>query len=101
MPVEGDRLLMWQRVFPEQAPLQSISYKKLAKLNVTGGNIRNIALTAAFLAADVSKAITMETLSQAVDIEYDKLGSQLSGPEFAALRGGMSNMKSGKSVMFK
>ena len=90
MPVEGDRLQMWQRVFPEQAPLQNISYKKLAKLNVTGGNIRNIALTAAFLAADEGKAISMEILSQAVDVEYEKLGRQLSGPEFTALRGGMS-----------
>ncbi|MGD1936553.1 MAG: ATP-binding protein [Cyanophyceae cyanobacterium] len=90
VPVEGDRLLMWQRVFPEQAPLEDVSYKKLAKLNVTGGNIRNIALTAAFLAADAGGAITMEILSEAVDIEYDKLGRQISGPEFTALGGEIS-----------
>jgi SpoVK/Ycf46/Vps4 family AAA+-type ATPase len=39
-------------VFPEQTPVAELDHRRLARLNVTGGNIRNIALYAAFLAAD-------------------------------------------------
>ena len=53
-------------------PIDDIDYAKLAKLSVAGGNIRNIALNAAFLAADDGAAIAMSHLLQAAHGEAAK-----------------------------
>ena len=44
---EGQRELIWRGIFPEAAPLDGVDYGKLARLNVPGGSIRNIALNVA------------------------------------------------------
>jgi hypothetical protein len=49
-----------------------VDYVKLAQLNVAGGNIRNIALNAAFLAADANVAVGMPHLLQAARSEAGK-----------------------------
>jgi len=41
---------IWARVFPKRTPVKGLDYGRLAALNMTGGNIKNIALNAAFLA---------------------------------------------------
>ena len=47
----------------------------LAKqFKLSGGNIRNIALASAFLAASDGKVVTMEHLRHATRREYQKLG---------------------------
>ena len=51
------RAEIWQRIFPSQTPTQELDMNKLGKLNVAGGNIRNIALNAAFLAADAGEPV--------------------------------------------
>ena len=53
-PDEAERLQIWQRTFPAEAPLASdLDLSRLAnKVKLTGGNIRNIGLAAAFIAAD-------------------------------------------------
>jgi hypothetical protein len=53
----------------------------LAQLNVAGGNIRNIALNAAFLAADAGESIQMKHLQSAAQSEYGKLGKTLTEAE--------------------
>jgi hypothetical protein len=45
------RPAIWSRIFPSQTPTRDMDLGKLSRLNLTGGNIRNIALNAAFLAA--------------------------------------------------
>ncbi len=50
-PSREDRVRIWQRAFPSQTPLNGLDYPFLSRLNLTGGNIHNIALSAAFLAA--------------------------------------------------
>ncbi|MEM8637186.1 MAG: ATP-binding protein [Cyanobacteria bacterium P01_G01_bin.54] len=85
-PTVAERQLIWQRVFPPKVPTEGLHYRRLAELNVTGANIRNIALTAAFLAADQGEPITMELMLQAARAEYNKLGRTLSSTESAALR---------------
>jgi len=50
-------------------------------LNVAGGNIRNIALGAAFLAADAGAAVTMSHVLRAARAEYAKIGRTLTGAE--------------------
>jgi hypothetical protein len=53
--------------------LVKIDIKELAKFDEAGGNIHNIALNAAFLAAETSEALTMAHLAQAARRELGKL----------------------------
>jgi hypothetical protein len=68
-------------VFPAAAPTEGLSYARLAQLNVTGGSIRNIALLAAFLAADAGTPITMKHVLEAARTEYTKLDKPLAAAE--------------------
>lgn len=72
-PDASQRERIWQRSFPAATPTQDLNYKKLAKLNVAGGNIRNIALNAAFLAAEAGESVGMPHILQAAKSEYIKL----------------------------
>ena len=72
---------IWQRIFPEQTPTEQLDIEKLARLNVTGGNIRNIALHAAFLAADADESVRMNHVLSAARSEYAKLDKPLSDSE--------------------
>ncbi|NEP18603.1 MAG: ATP-binding protein, partial [Leptolyngbya sp. SIO4C1] len=51
-PDMAQRAEIWRRIFPETTPTKGLDVEKLARLNVSGGNIRNIAVYAAFLAAE-------------------------------------------------
>jgi ATPase family protein associated with various cellular activities (AAA)/winged helix domain-containing protein len=75
------RAEIWRRIFPPQAPIEGLDVEELARLNVAGGNIRNIALSAAFLAADGGQAIGMGHLLKAARGEYAKLEKPLSEME--------------------
>ncbi|MEM8639354.1 MAG: ATP-binding protein [Cyanobacteria bacterium P01_G01_bin.54] len=86
-PDQAHRARMWQRVFPVGVPLAELDYQKLAALNVTGGNIRNIALMGAFLAAEAGTAVTMPILVQAMTVELEKLGRQMNPVEAQVLKG--------------
>ena len=55
-----EREAIWKRVFPAAAPTSKLDLKRLAQLNMTGGNIRNIALNAAFLAAEAGSQSNIE-----------------------------------------
>ena len=73
-PGAEQRKEIWQKVFPSSAPLdKGLDYDRLAKLNLTGGSILNIALNAAFLAAQESKSVTMPLLLNAARTEFKKL----------------------------
>ncbi|MDH3657582.1 MAG: ATP-binding protein [Nitrosopumilus sp.] len=76
-PDEKSREKIWKGSFPKLAPTNSVDFGKLSKLSVTGGNIRNIALNAAFLAAEDDIPINMSHLKQAAKSEYDKLEKPL------------------------
>jgi hypothetical protein len=52
------------------------------RVPVAGGNIRNIVLNAAFLAADVPGEIRMEHLIRATRREYEKIGRICADVEF-------------------
>ena len=82
-PDVAQREELWRRVFPSGAPLDNVSPRRLAQLNVAGGNIRNIALNAAFLAADSGDAIRMEHILRAAQAEYAKLEKTLTDAEVA------------------
>lgn len=80
-PDAEHRERIWRRAFPPRAPLNGVSFEHLAQLNVAGGNIRNIALNAAFLAADADVKIGMAHALKAARGEYAKLERPLSGVE--------------------
>ena len=80
-PDAAQRARIWQSVFPASTPTDNLDMYKLARLNVAGGNIRNIALHAAFLAAHSNEAVRMTHLLYAARSEYAKLEKPLSEAE--------------------
>lgn len=80
-PDAAQRAEIWRRIFPPATPTEGLDAGKLARLNVTGGNIRNIALNAAFLAADAGEPVRMKHLAQAARGEYAKLEKPLTESE--------------------
>jgi SpoVK/Ycf46/Vps4 family AAA+-type ATPase len=80
-PDAKGRAEIWQRIFPNQTPTQELDFDNLAKLSVAGGNIRNIALNAAFVAADAGEPVMMKHILQAAKSEYVKLERSLTDVE--------------------
>ena len=87
LPSEQDRRRIWERIWPKDAPLSHELDLDLvaARFQITGGNIRNVALSAAFLAARDGKVITMGHLWQAMRREYQKMGKVLLDSELETL----------------
>jgi hypothetical protein len=79
-----ERLEIWRRMFPAQTPVDGLDMTKLAKLHVSGGNIRNIALNAAFLAADANEPVRMSHLLHAARTEYRKIEKPLTDAEIGS-----------------
>jgi hypothetical protein len=80
-PDAAQRAEIWRRIFPPNTPTEGLDIDKLARLNVAGGNIRNIALNAAFLAADSGSTVRMTHLLRAARSEYAKLEKSLTEVE--------------------
>jgi ATPase family associated with various cellular activities (AAA)/Winged helix domain, variant len=80
-PDASQRAEIWRRVFPPGTPTEGLNTAKLARLSVAGGNIRNIALNAAFLAANQSEPVRMSHLLRAARREYNKLEKPLTDAE--------------------
>jgi len=75
------RAEIWQHIFPRETPTQELDVDKLAKLNMAGGNIRNIALNAAFIAAEAKEPVMMKHILQSARSEYLKLERSLTDAE--------------------
>jgi SpoVK/Ycf46/Vps4 family AAA+-type ATPase len=75
------RMQIWERIFPKGTPTDSLDFKKLSLLNASGGNIRSIALNAAFIAAEAREPVMMKHILQATQNEYVKLGRILTDRE--------------------
>ena len=67
------RAEIWRRQFPPAAPLDPVDFAALAKLQLAGGNIRAVALNAAFKAADRRCKIDHGILIEASHAEHAKL----------------------------
>ena len=80
-PDFNQRSAIWQRIFPIHTPTQGLNFEKLARLNVAGGNIRNIAINAAFLAASNQDSVEMKHILKAAQSEYSKLEKPLTDNE--------------------
>lgn len=83
-PDAGQRAEIWRRIFPSETPLDGVDIGRLTRLSVAGGNIRNIAVNAAFLAADAGERVGMAHLLRAARREYAKLEKPFNEGEFAS-----------------
>jgi hypothetical protein len=72
-PDEGARQEIWRRQFPHEAPLADADFQALARLPLSGGHIRSVAVNAAFSAAGRSQPITQAALIDAARAEFAKL----------------------------
>ncbi len=83
-PDAAERRRIWQVTFPPETPLHSdIDFERLAaNIKLAGGNIKNIALAAAFYAAQVGEPIQLSHLNQATRREHQKLGRSWSAAEW-------------------
>jgi hypothetical protein len=77
-----ERSLIWQKAFPPEMPIQDLDFNRLAKLNLTGGSIHNIALTSAFLAAQADTPVSMPLVLTAARTEFRKLDRPINEAEF-------------------
>jgi ATP-dependent 26S proteasome regulatory subunit len=80
-PDAAQRAEIWSRMFPAETPTDRLDFERLARLNVSGGNIRNVALGAAFLAAEDGGPVRMSHLLHAARSEYAKLEKPLTEAE--------------------
>ncbi len=68
-PGVKERRQIWQKALPPETPQKDLDYDRLARLNMSGGNIHSIALNAAFLAAQNGQTVTMPILLSAARTE--------------------------------
>jgi len=80
-PDTAQRAQIWRRIFPPRMPTEELDIGKLARLNITGGNIRNIVLNAAFLAAAEGTPVRMSHLLRTTRSEYTKINKPLTETE--------------------
>ena len=85
-PDAAQRAEIWRRVFPPQTPTEALDSGQLARLAVSGGAIRNIALNAAFLAAEAGEPVRMCHLRQAAKHECQKIDRAVSEAEIGGWR---------------
>jgi SpoVK/Ycf46/Vps4 family AAA+-type ATPase len=85
-PDEAARLRIWNAMWPAETPLaDDLNRQYLAAgFKLSGGNIKNVALAAAFLAADEGGPVTMTHLLRAIEREYQKMGKSVSAEVLVA-----------------
>jgi SpoVK/Ycf46/Vps4 family AAA+-type ATPase len=84
LPEEEDRLRLWDLHLPPAVPRAGdINLPFLAAaFKLSGGNIRNICVAAAFYAAAEDRPVTMLDLVRGTEREYQKLGRMMHVEEF-------------------
>ena len=75
-PEAHERLRIWEALFPDNVPTEpNLDLKRLAdSFRLAGGNIRNIIVSAAYLAADNGKVVKMNHLLHGTRRELQKMG---------------------------
>ena len=82
-PNHDDRRRIWEGIWPNDTPRDAaLDLELLAqRYEMTGGNIKNVALAAAFLAADDDQVVRMHHVMQATLREYQKTGKLMTDYE--------------------
>jgi hypothetical protein len=81
-PDANSRRRIWQKAFPPDAQTGDLDHGLLSRMEIPGGNIKNVALAAAFLAAGEGKPIGMPHIMRAAKREYAKMDRLVSQAEF-------------------
>jgi hypothetical protein len=82
-PGPNERRAIWQHAFPDKVPTEGLDFDRLAKLSLTGGSVHNVALAAAFMAANQnSRVVTMPIVLEAAKIEMRKLEKPVHEADF-------------------
>ena len=82
-PSAVERKEIWQKVFPAATPLEeNLDIAYLARLNLSGGSIHNVAVNAAFEAAQAGGPVAMAHLLEAAQAEFKKLERPFKASEF-------------------
>jgi ATP-dependent 26S proteasome regulatory subunit len=81
-PDEPGRRRIWEGIFPSETPLgDDVDLDGLARsIQLSGGHIHNIAVSASFLAAADGGRVSLQHLLHATRREYQKLGKTV-GPD--------------------
>lgn len=84
MPEEDERLALWRLHLSHDVPQSDdLDLRFLAdRFRISGGNIRNICVTAAYFAAESEEPVSMADLVRATEREYRKLGRLTVESEF-------------------
>ncbi|MEE1773191.1 ATP-binding protein [Streptomyces sp. JV185] len=84
VPDPEQRLVLWERCLGPVLPRgEDLDLAFCAEnFELAGGNIRSVAVTSAYLAADTGEPVTMPTLIHAIQREYQKLGRLTLASEF-------------------
>ncbi len=92
LPDEEERLRLWRlHLRPELPVAADVDPAFLAaSFRLSGGSIRNVCVTGAYLAAAEDRAVTMADLVRATEREYDKLGRLTVPAEFGAWFGALA-----------
>jgi hypothetical protein len=80
-PDAAERAEIWRRAFPPETPTDELDATALAAVSFTGGSISNVALGAAFLAADEGDSVRMRHVARAAMRERAKLERPLPAAE--------------------
>jgi len=86
-PSAADRMRIWRGIFPAKAETTGVDYAFLSRLEIAGGNIKNIAMNAAFLAASHDQPIGMQHVLSAARREYMKIDKLVLESEFGRYYG--------------
>jgi SpoVK/Ycf46/Vps4 family AAA+-type ATPase len=81
-PGLAQRMAIWRNAWPPETPVGELDYDHLARLGLTGGSIANIALNAAFTAADAGSPVTMAHVLDAARTEFQKLERPINETDF-------------------
>jgi hypothetical protein len=84
MPEEDDRLAIWRLHLPRRVPqADDVDLPFMAsRFRLSGGHIRNVCLTAAYLAAERDGCVAMADIVRGTEREYGKLGRLTVEAEF-------------------
>lgn len=77
-----ERRMIIEKIFPAEVPKEDLDYDRLGRLNLTGGSINNIAINAAFMAAQKGTSVTMPLLLSAAKAEFRKMERPIKEADF-------------------
>lgn len=82
-PSLDERQRIWRGAFPAAAPAAGLDWDRLARLTLTGGQIRVVSINAAMLASEEEAAISMGHIARALESEYAKQRRRVPPAELA------------------